>query len=48
MNRNALYFLVGALVVATAGLGYYCYQDKQKSPGVEISIGKQGVSIEKK
>ena len=47
MNRNVLYFLVGALAVGTAVIGYMLYQERQTT-GVEIKIGDGGVSIEKK
>jgi hypothetical protein len=29
-------------------LGYNFYQERQKTAGIEINIGKNGVSIEKK
>ncbi len=45
MNRNALYPILGALAVAVVILGYLYYQEQQKS-GIEINIGKSGVSIE--
>ncbi len=48
MNRNVLYLIIGALVVATAVFGYQLYQERQKTSGVEISVGKSGISIEKK
>lgn len=47
-NRNVLYFVIGALVVAVAVLGYKFYQERQKPAGIEIEIGKGGVSIENK
>jgi len=47
MNRNILYLIIGALVVATAVLGYQFYQERQKT-GIDISIGNKGISIEKK
>jgi hypothetical protein len=47
-NNNLLYFITGALVIVVAVMGYYIY-DKQKQPdGVQLNIGKDGVSIEKK
>ena len=46
LNRNILYFAIGALAVVVAILGYQYYQEQQK-PGVEISIDKDGISIEK-
>jgi predicted negative regulator of RcsB-dependent stress response len=48
MNRNILYFVVGVLAVATVVFGYQLYQERQKTTGVEISIGDRGISIEKK
>ena len=48
MNRNVLYVLVGALAVVSAIFGYQLYQERQKSAGIEINVGKSGISIEKK
>lgn len=49
MNRNVLYLVVGALVVAAGVFGYMLYQERQKTTGIEINVGgKSGVSIEKK
>ena len=48
MNRNVLYAVIGALVVVTAVLGYQLYQERQKTHGVEINLGKNAISIEKK
>lgn len=48
MNRNVLYLIIGALVVATAVFGYQLYQERQKTRGVQINIGERGLSIEKK
>ena len=47
MNRNMLFLVIGALAVATAFFGCQLYQERQKS-GIEISVGKSGISIEKK
>jgi len=47
MNRNFLFLIIGALVVAVGVLGYQFYQERQKT-GIEINVGKSGVSIEKK
>jgi hypothetical protein len=46
-TRNVLYLVVGALVVVVAILGYRVYQDRQE-PGIDINIGKSGISIEKR
>ena len=48
MKRNVLYIIIGALAAVSAGLLYYLYQDRQKSPGIEINLDKKGISIEKK
>jgi predicted negative regulator of RcsB-dependent stress response len=48
MNRNVLYLVVGALVVVTVVIGYQLYQERQKTTGIEINVGKGGISIEKK
>lgn len=47
-NRNVLYLIVGALVVAVAVLGYNLYQDRKEPKGVQINLGERGISIEKK
>jgi len=48
MNRNILYLVVGALVVAAGVVGYMLYEERQKTAGIEINVGKSGISIEKK
>ena len=48
MNRNVLYLIIGVLAVATVVFGYQLYQERQKTTGIEINIGKSGISIEKK
>ena len=48
MNCNVLYLIIGALAVATVVLGYQFYQERQKTTGIEIDVGKSGISIEKK
>ena len=48
MNRNILYLVIGVLAVAAVVFGYQLYQERQKTTGVEISIGERGISIEKK
>ena len=47
MNRNILYVLVGGLAVATAVLGYQYYESQHRSNGVDISVGKSGITIQK-
>ena len=48
MNRNVLYLVVGVLAVAALVSGYRLYQERQKTTGIEINVGKSGISIEKK
>ena len=47
MNRNVLYVVIAALAVAAVVLGYQYYQEQQKS-GIQIDVGKGGISIETK
>jgi hypothetical protein len=46
LNRNGLYLIVGALLVAVIGLGIYAYREETKPAGVELKIGEGGVSVE--
>jgi hypothetical protein len=49
MNRNILlYGIICALAITAGVLGYKYYKEQQKPSGVEISIGKRGVTIEEK
>jgi hypothetical protein len=48
MNRNVLYGLVGALIVAVAVLGYKVYKDNQEPQGLQINLGPGGVKIQNK
>jgi predicted negative regulator of RcsB-dependent stress response len=48
MNRNVLYLVIGGLAIVTAVIGYQLYQERQKTTGIEINVGKRGISIEKK
>lgn len=47
-NRNFFYFAIGALVVVLVVVGYLLYRERQKPSGIEIDIGKGGISIEQK
>jgi predicted negative regulator of RcsB-dependent stress response len=47
MNRNILYIAIGVLAVATLVFGYQLYQERQKTTGIEITVDKDGISIEK-
>jgi predicted negative regulator of RcsB-dependent stress response len=48
MSRNVLYAAIGLLAIAAGVFGYQLYQERQRTTGVEISIGERGISIEKK
>lgn len=48
MNRNFLYVLLGAAIIAIGALAYSLHQEQQKS-GLNISVGgKDGLKIEGK
>jgi hypothetical protein len=44
MDRNVIYFIIGALVVAVAVLSYEHYEDQRR--GLRITIGPNGASVE--
>ena len=48
MNRNTLYIVIAVLAGAGVILGYQLYQERQKTTGIEINVGKSGITIEKK
>ncbi|MGF0537076.1 hypothetical protein ACQQ2Q_03710 [Agrobacterium sp. ES01] len=49
MSRsNGLYLIIGALAVVVIGLATYVYQEETEPKGVELSIGKNGLSVEEK
>lgn len=49
MSRsNVIYLVVGALVVIVAVMGHQLYQDRKKPEGLNIDIGPNGLSIDKK
>ncbi|WP_168192745.1 hypothetical protein [Undibacter mobilis] len=48
MNRNTLYIAIAALIVVAGVVSYQLYQERQKTTGIDINIGKSGISIEKK
>jgi predicted negative regulator of RcsB-dependent stress response len=47
-NRNILYLIVGALIVAVGVLGYNLYQAKKEPQGLQINLGPNGVKIQNK
>jgi hypothetical protein len=48
MNSNVLYAVIAVLLVAAGILAYEVYNDRHKSGGVEIEVGKSGLSIQQK
>jgi hypothetical protein len=44
-NRNVLYLVIGALIVAVSVLGYNLYQTKKEPEGVQINVGPDGLKI---
>ncbi|MBD9371334.1 hypothetical protein IB238_01600 [Rhizobium sp. ARZ01] len=48
MSKNALYMIIGALIVVVVGFSYYAYQEEKQPDGVEIRVGKDGLSIQEK
>jgi hypothetical protein len=47
MTSNTFYFLGGAILMGAAAIGYWVYQDRQRS-GIDISIGGRGVTIQER
>ena len=47
-NRNVLFLIVGALIVAVGVLGYNLYQAKKEPEGVQINVGPNGLKIQNK
>lgn len=47
-NRNILYLIIGALVVALGVLGYNLYQTKKEPEGLQINVGPNGLTIQNK
>ena len=47
-NRNVMFLIIGALIVAVAVLGYNLYQTKKQPEGLQINLGPNGLKIENK
>ena len=47
-NRNLLFLIIGALIVAVSVLGYNLYQTKKQPEGLQINLGPNGLKIENK
>jgi hypothetical protein len=48
MSRDKLYAIIFVLILAGGVLGYMVYQDRQQTGRLEIDVGKNGLSIQKK
>ena len=48
MNRQILVAVVVLLAAGVGVLGYQLYEEKKQPDGVEISVGKNGLSIKEK
>jgi RsiW-degrading membrane proteinase PrsW (M82 family) len=47
-NRNILYLIIGALIVALGVLSYNLYQAKKEPEGLQINVGPNGLRIQNK
>jgi hypothetical protein len=47
-NRNILFLIIGALVVAVGVLGYNLYQSKKQPDGLQINVGPNGLKVQSK
>jgi hypothetical protein len=48
VNRNLLFLIIGALVVAVGVLSYNVYQDRQQPEGLQINVGPNGLKVQGK
>ncbi len=47
-NRNVLFMIIGALVVAVGVLSYNLYQDRKQPDGLQINLGSNGLKVQGK
>ncbi len=47
-NRNILFLIIGALIVAVGVLGYNLYQAKRQPDGLQINVGPNGLKVQGK
>jgi len=47
-GRNALSLVIAVLVVGIIGFGWALYEEKKQPEGLEISVGRNGLSIKEK
>ena len=48
VNRNLLFMIIGALVVAVGVLSYNFYQDRKQPDGLQINVGPNGLKVQGK
>ena len=48
VNRNLMFLIIGALIVAVGVLGYSLYQTKKEPEGLQINVGPSGLKIQGK
>jgi hypothetical protein len=48
MNLNSLHIVIAALVAALLVVGYLYYNERQHTARMDISVGKDGISVETK
>jgi hypothetical protein len=48
VNRNFLFMIIGALVVAVGVLSYNLYQDRKQPDGLQINVGPNGLKVQGK
>ena len=46
VSRDALYMVIGALIVVVAGFSFYAWQQETEPDGVEIRLNEEGLSIQ--
>jgi hypothetical protein len=47
-NRNTLFLIIGALIVAVGVLGYNLYEAKKQPDGLQINVGPNGLKVQGK
>lgn len=45
MSRNLLYPVLGVLLIAVGALGYWAYQEQNRS-GIDLTVGGRGITVE--
>lgn len=47
-NRNVIFLIIGALIVAVGVLGFKLYETKKEPEGLQINLGPNGLKIQNK